>query len=186
MKKISAASIRQDVADLETLTKIAKRVQELETTQSAITDELRQLAEALTREPTSQDNALSTNEPLRRNGIRVTLDWPGAGIHREKVLIEERKGSMTLVSFLAEIYAALGDNALSKVASLRISRGPLISKQPEEDFINRSSGAIYAHHRIPQTSYFVITHSGTTEKIDAIHSVAKLLNLQDIVRAVRT
>lgn len=187
MGRISEASKRQDVTELERLTKIAKRVQELESAAQRIESELADLERSL-KDPSAailSEAPKSEVEFGARPSIRIAIDWNKTAVRRAPVVIEERKASQALVSFLAEICAAMGEAALDQLAKLKISRGPLVSKQPQADFINNGNGTVYAHHPIPGSKYFVITHSGTTEKIDAIHSAARLLGLKEAVKATR-
>jgi hypothetical protein len=187
MGKIGEASLKHDVSDLERLTKAAKRVQELEAKRAEADAELANLERALKTSPNS-----AKHQPERlddyladRNTLHITIDWRAAGVKRDPVVIHEKKASKALVRFLAEIQATLGDAALERLSSLKISRGPLVSRSPKVDFINHGNGSTYMHHQIGHTAFFVITHSGTTEKIDAINSAARMLELGEAVKVQR-
>jgi hypothetical protein len=187
MAKIAEASARCDIAELERLTKAAKRAQELEAAQRSTAVELEKLEQSIRMPPTFHPTE-SLEKPNQRSSgaLCVTIDWRSAGVLRDTFTGEERTASKTLIGFLCEIYSALGEAALEKLTHLKISRGPLVSRNPNRDFINRGSDEVYMHHPIGQSGYFVITHNGTTEKIDAIHSAARLLGLKDAVKAYRT
>lgn len=189
MEMISDALKRRDIFELERLTRGAKQAQELESAKRSINEKLEALVRRLSLPEDSTEPAeivSSTDASKQRGKIRITIDWKSAGISRDKAVIEERMGSKTLVRFLAEVHNALGDPALEKLTGLKISRGPLVSPNPERDFINPGKGSVYMNHRIARSGYFVITHSGTAEKIDAINSAARLLGLNDAVSVQRS
>lgn len=186
MTKIAEASSRLDIIELERLTKLAKRAHELRSQQNQIASELDDLARSL-QKPGHLAPSQQPESDFRRTGaIRVEINWSAAGVQRAPVVVEDRKGSRALVFFLKAIHEVLGDPALEKLAKLQISRGPLVSRKPDSDFINKGNGSVYMHHRIPNTDYFVITHSGTTEKIEAIYSAARLLGIKEAVKAARS
>jgi hypothetical protein len=66
-----------------------------------------------------------------------------------------------------------------KLSFIRTGRGPLISRNPQLDFVNKVSGASYTYHRIAQSPWFVITHSSTQEKIDHIREALGIMGLND-------
>ena len=45
------------------------------------------------------------------------------------------------------------------------------------DFVNRRSGALYMYHPVPNPSFYVLTHSATVEKPDAVRRAGNLLGL---------
>jgi len=80
----------------------------------------------------------------------------------------ERTGSETLVVLMERILAQLGPTAIEKLAELPAGRGPLVSDDPERDYVNGQTGELYTHHRIPGSPYYVVTHSSTPEKANII------------------
>ncbi len=93
--------------------------------------------------------------------------------------INESKMSANLVRFVTEIKDALGIEALQKLTAVKISRGPLLSKNPNVDYVNKSNGSIYSHHPVAGTDFYVLTHSSTHEKREAIRDAWHFLRLPE-------
>lgn len=184
MEGIQAASVRSNVTEIERLSRIAKRVKEIELHMSSLTAELNDLDAAISGAASKgvvrdYPNIL-LSRPLLLSGkgeIEIAIDWAACGVSRSKALVSERKASETLVAFITELGDALGSDALRALTRLRVSRGPLLSEKPSVDFLNAKRGVEYAHHPIPGTPFHVITHSSTDEKIDAIRQAWHTLGL---------
>lgn len=78
--------------------------------------------------------------------------------------IRLKTAAATLVHVLARVSKKLPET-LPGLTSFRVSRGALVSRRPDRDFVNRVSGAVYSHQELPGTDLFVRTHSSTDEKI---------------------
>jgi hypothetical protein len=78
---------------------------------------------------------------------------------------------------MEELQAALGIEILRKLTAFRVSRGPLVSQNPQADYVNSKTGAIYVNHPIGHTGFYVLTHSGTPEKVAALKDAWKFLGL---------
>jgi hypothetical protein len=186
LEKIKEATARMDLAELTRLSKMAQRVQAIETQLGALQDELRQIdnsvahdggrvaAMALPETVYSVDRAVST--PMGGD-IVVEINWSLCKIDRPKARISERKVSDTMVSFMEELHAALGVEVLRKLTAFRVSRGPLVSQNPQADYVNNKTGATYVNHSIGHTGYYVLTHSGTAEKVAALKEAWRFLGL---------
>jgi negative regulator of replication initiation len=184
MRRASKASAEHDIEELDRMTRYAKRVQVIAEQQKQFSTELEKIAEAVVDDSLDAE-LVGASAGIRRKGIRVSIDWRSVSQSRDLTRIEQAKGSKALVGFLSEIYSVMGEEALEKLTALRISRGPLVSVDPKRDFINRGDGSVYAHHPIPGTKYFVITHSGTTEKMEAMRAAARLIGLKNAVSIER-
>ena len=184
MEGIQSASIHSNVSEIERLSRIAKRVKEIELHVNSLSAELSDLDAAISGGTSS---GVSSRPPLTPLGnlpalspkgeIEITVDWAACGVVRPKALVSERKASETLVAFITELGAALGSDALRRLTRLQVNRGPLLSENPSVDFVNAKRGVKYAHHPIPGTPFHVITHSSTDEKIDAIRQSWRTLGL---------
>jgi len=120
-----------------------------------------------------------------RGDVAIEVDWAMCGKSRPKVKISESKMSETLVAYVVELKEALGAEVLTKLTSFKVSRGPLVSQRPATDFINRSTGQLYAHHQVEGTSFHVLTHSSTPEKFDAIRESWRFLGLPEAALSLR-
>ena len=184
MEGIQAASLHSNVTEIERLSRIAKRLKEIELHMNSLTAEIADLDAAIGAPASNGVLPLSPITPAIRQPvlspkgeIEIVVDWAACGIARPKALVSERKASETLVAFIAELSAALGADALRPLTQLQVNRGPLLSEKPAADFVNSKRGVEYAHHPIPGTPFHVITHSSTDEKIDAIRQAWRTLGL---------
>lgn len=184
MEGIQAASLHSNVTEIERLSRIAKRIKEIELHMTSLTAELVDLDAAIgapprngssSQPPLTPVSSPSTHSP--KGELEIVIDWAACGVTRPKALVSERKASETLVSFITELGAGLGPEALRALTRLQVNRGPLLSEQPSVDFLNAKRGVEYAHHRIPGTPFHVITHSSTDEKIDAVRQAWRTLGL---------
>jgi len=78
-------------------------------------------------------------------------------------------------AFVSRVVQAMGPEALIKLEQVRINRGPLISKTPARDFLNQAKGDLYSHKRIRGTDYYILTHSETSQKVDDLKKVCRVL-----------
>ena len=53
----------------------------------------------------------------------------------------------------------------------------MISKSPKTDFLNQTQGKVYGHKRLRGTDYFVLTHSQTSQKVDDLGRICRVLGL---------
>ena len=185
MVRIQAASQQSNVPEIERLSRIAKRLKEIEIHQNALDSEIGVLDASLDSpiQPIQTQLAhtgLSSHPPTHgpKGELEVIIDWPACGVSRPKAVVSEYKASETLVSFMAEVNATLGPDALLKLTQLRVNRGPLVSENPTTDFVNSKRGTEYAHHQVPGSRFHVLTHSSTQEKRNAIRLAWKTLGLQ--------
>jgi hypothetical protein len=184
MEGIQAASLHSNVTEIERLSRIAKRIKEIELHMKSLAAEMIDLDAAISAPPSNGSfpqlpiTSVSSSPMLSPKGeIEITVDWAACGMARPKALVSERKASETLVAFITELGAALGSEALRSLTRLQVNRGPLLSEKPSVDFLNAKRGVEYAHHPIPGTPFHVITHSSTDEKIDSIRQAWRTLGL---------
>jgi hypothetical protein len=182
-EKIKEATARMDLAELTRLSKMAQRVQGIEAQMAALHQELRQIENSLgfgsgpVPALTVPQTAFNLEDTTAAGDIVVDINWGACKINRPNARISERKVSDTLVSFMEELQAALGIEILRKLTAFRVSRGPLVSQNPQADYVNSKTGAIYVNHPIGHTGFYVLTHSGTPEKVAALKDAWKFLGL---------
>jgi hypothetical protein len=114
-----------------------------------------------------------------RQKLKVEIDWKWAGKSRDVETVREHTGSETMRRTMELLERELGFAALEKLTQLRVSRGPLVSKNPEVDFRNRASGTAYAYLAIGRTPFFVLTNTSTPEKVGHVNLIAKQLGLPE-------
>lgn len=193
MQKISAASSNFQTSEITRLNKLAERVSEIQTTQRKLEQELASLAAELNTPASSHSTptgmAASTYNELsspasapRLSGVRhllgpvaITVDWATIGKPYPKQIICERKASDTLRVFFETIHDRFGPETLARLVAIRANRAPLLSREPQSEFLNSKQGVCYQHQRIGSTEWYVLTHSSTSEKLAIIRQVARAL-----------
>ena len=193
MEKIQAATARVDVTEITRLSQLARRVQEISSQMMSLADEFGRIETSVQPGATSETSQVLTptgsetlgSTPAFQGEVLVEIDWALCGVSRSKAKVSARKMSETLVQYIAELKSALGNQVLEKLTGFRVSRGPLVSKNPAHDFLNSSTNTTYAHHRIDGTDYYVLTHSSTAEKMDAIRESWRFLRLTEAALFLR-
>lgn len=193
MQQIQAATGRVDVTEIARLSQLAHRVQGIKNQASALEQELLQIQAAIEGKSAPEEKPDDwAHDPvipgfIRRpiSSVNVQINWQRCGINRPIAKINEAKMSANLVRFVTEIKDALGIEALKKLTAFKISRGPPLSQNPNSDYVNKTNGSIYSHHLVPGTTYYVLTHSSTHEKRDAIRGAWYFLGLPEDALSVQ-
>lgn len=180
--KIQSAATAGDLDGIAHLNQLAKRVREIEESQSALVAELSRISAQVDgapkpNEPQPMHSGISYN---RTGPIVVIADFPRLGINRPQLVISERQASETVRKVIEVLAEARGPVVLEQLAQLRVNRGPFVSRDPERDYKNPQSGQLYSHQRIGNTGFSVLTHSATAEKIRDLKRVAETLNLSPL------
>jgi hypothetical protein len=113
----------------------------------------------------------------RPQTLRVTIDWQANKRQHPQEQICEHTAAATMAALVARLIQELGDEATKKIEPIRINRGPLISKSPARDFVNQAQGRLYGHKKLRGTDYYILTHSSTTQKVDDIRRLCRVLGL---------
>jgi len=82
-----------------------------------------------------------------------------------------------MAKWVVRLYQEMGEQILTTLRGLRINRGPFVSRDPQKDFMNKAAGTLFQHQPILNTGYYVLTHSGTGEKIGEIQKACQALSL---------
>jgi hypothetical protein len=109
--------------------------------------------------------------------LRIEINWKANGKAHDNEVVLFPKAGDSMVAFLSRVVKEFGEDAIQKLSRIRISRGPLLSKMPATDFLNQAQGREYGNKRLPKTDYFVLTHSQTSQKVDDINRVCRVLGL---------
>lgn len=192
MKLIVAASTGSRIDEIARITRVAERVTEIQRIQSKLEAEIQSLgrdldASAISPATTTAAKSTTATEAIglavrsseRRayliGPLAVEIEWAAVGLHFPKQTICERKASDTLRVLLENILARFGDETMEKLALLRVNRAPPLSRRPEVDFLNRKRGVSYQNQRVGNSSWHVLTHSSTNEKIEFVRQLAQAL-----------
>lgn len=107
----------------------------------------------------------------------IRIDWGQNGRSIGSHEIFEKKASIALVKLMEHLHEVLGENVFKAGSRFKVSRGPLLSAFPDRDFVNSKNGGQYSSHRIPNSEYYVLTHSSTPQKVGDIERFLKMLGL---------
>lgn len=164
---------------------MAERVSEIQATQHKLEQELESLATELNQPPPSpsapiaaslsSDAARHADIPYLLGPLAITIDWTAIGKSHLKQIICERKASNTLRTFFEVILDRFGSETLGRLVAIRANRAPLLSRQPQTEFLNVKQGVCYQHQQIGASGWHVLTHSSTSEKMAIIRQVARAL-----------
>lgn len=111
----------------------------------------------------------------RRQTLKIHVDWKANKRNKEPQEICENTAAASMAEFVSRVIEEFGQEALSKLAQVRINRGPLISKTPARDFLNHAQGKLYGHQKLRVSDYYILTHSPTDQKIQDLDGVCRLL-----------
>jgi cell division septum initiation protein DivIVA len=159
-------------ADLE------QEVSEIESTLKTVNGaaSTQKVAELVPRLTTAYENMEALEHGLRQT-LRIRIDWRANRRNRDSEEIYEHTAASSMAIFINRLIQEMGDEALRKLEQVRINRGPLISKTPHKDFMNHAQGKPYAHKKLPSFDYDVLTHSQTTQKVEDLKRVCRVLGL---------
>ena len=189
MKLIERHASVHDVEMVTTLSTLASRLKTLEQRTVDIEQEIKIIAAALSKpngkpdfNESLRDASYTTRSQQNFNGdrggatgFRIKLDWERVGKSLPTETIFLNTAAATLTQFLQRISEVFGEQVFDKLVSLRVNRGPFVSKSPRIDYLNRATGEIYANRRIPNTNVSVLTHSSTAQKVGDIKRAMRVL-----------
>ncbi len=190
MQKIAAASSSFQTGEISRLNRLAERVTEIQTIQQRLEQELASLAAEMNQpspgtggpltiqanpEPPRHFARVSAGSPLFLGPVAISIDWSAIGKPHPKQTICERKASDTLRVFFEAIHDRFGPETLARLVAIRANRAPLLSRQPQVEFLNPKQGVCYQHQQVGTTGWYVLTHSSTSEKLGIIRQVTRAL-----------
>lgn len=113
----------------------------------------------------------------RPQTLKISIDWKANKRNRESEEICENTAAASMAVFVGRLIHEFGSEAVQKLERVRINRGPLLSKTPVKDFVNQSQGILYGHKKIRGSDYYILTHSQTSQKVDDLNKVCRILGL---------
>jgi hypothetical protein len=180
-KRIAEATAAHDFEEAARLAQIAAQLKRIDEQRNQLLASVRSTSAA----PMPLAAPASVEHPKRSSGDSVRLASRG-GLAVEiksedgrSLRICEKTATDTVVALMERIMTLFGLSGLEKLMNLQVSRGPLISREPRKDYLNASTGNLYAHHRIPGTSLYVLTHSDTQQKMKDLTAALQRLGLPD-------
>jgi hypothetical protein len=111
-----------------------------------------------------------------QSNISVVMRWDIIGKGQPERL-RAATAAATLVQTILRLSKVLGPETLERLAQLRISRGPLLSRNPARDFMNKTSMETYQNHLIPGTDLYVFTNTSTDEKVKHLNEIVRFLRM---------
>ena len=123
------------------------------------------------------DDAVKVNRMSGQTKLRITIRWIIAGEVRPEEIIEENTAAKTFSLYLTSLVDVYGDSILNTIARIPNGQSGLVSRNPEQDFINPVKGDVYAHAAIGDTGWSVKTHSSTQQKHEWVNHVSHDLKM---------
>jgi hypothetical protein len=181
-KRIKKAAEAEDYSEVARLGGIAAEIKVIEAHKASLLSDLESKAPHSTASPKaksgpSSGGSMSYPRPRKKTNRRtlsVEVTFPDTG----KVRICESMASRTVAALMERIFASMGMAALDRLSTLKVSRGPLLSKTPDRDYLNPKKITPYTNHKIPGSPYYVLTHSTTNEKAQFIPKALAHLGLK--------
>lgn len=184
MRIIPAFAQRNDATTIGRLAGMASKLQQMQKQLTDIEQEKVHIEESLTkfeRQIAGPPIAAPPHPPEmgRRTPrkIRILIDWSRAGKNGETEVICEHKSSDSLAKWATRLYEEMDLEVVEKLTQFRVSRGPLVSRDPARDFKNRVNGEVYQHQPIGDSGCFILTHSETPQKVQDIKNACQFLKL---------
>lgn len=109
--------------------------------------------------------------------LRIIIDWKANKKNHDQEVVCLPTAAGSMVAFFNRLVEEFGDDALTKLRRIRVNRGPLLSKSPSTDFVNRAQGNLYGHSPLGETGDFVLTHSSTPQKVDDLNRISRVIGL---------
>jgi restriction system protein len=123
-----------------------------------------------------------TKEPQSNISIVIRRDIIGKG---QPEPLRAATAAATLVQTILRLSKVLGPETLERLTRWRISRGPLLSRNPARDFMNKISMETYQNHLIPGTDLYVLTQTSTDEKVKQLKDMLTFLKLPSTLFEVK-
>ena len=107
----------------------------------------------------------------RQSVLSVVIDWKHTGHSLEKEIICESVSSATMAKVLSRLAKVLGAQVLDRCSQISSARGPLVSQDPNKDFLIQSSGQTYQSQAVAGTQWHVLTNNSTDEKVELLNAI---------------
>ena len=197
MKLIPQYVLQGDTTAIARLTTAAKEIKALQMILGQLEDGLsrnqelldhytRDFSPVLTAPSRRRNTPGSVRQPAEQR-LRIEIDWgraaKGAG---GREVICENMAADTLAKLVLRLSEELGRNTLAKLSRLQIKRGPMVSINPGQDFVNRADQSNYAYQAVGDSGYYILTESSTSEKVDDVKRALKELNFPPAAFEVQT
>jgi len=180
---------KQDFDAVTCLSPLLARLKELQKRSDGINQELAEIRAVLDQtngQKTAQEvvellpkvhseNDAEEADRARPQTLRVKINWQANHRQHAPEEICEHTAATTMAIFIGRLIEEFGEQATKKLEGIRINRGPLISKTPAKDFVNQAQGRLYGNKKIRGTDYYLLTHSSTSQKLDDIKRICRVL-----------
>lgn len=184
LKRLSIAATEGKIDEVTRLSAMAAKTKELQTAAERIQADLARMQQAMADpapKPTEPDlddliEGLTAGRSANST-VEVTIDWSKNGQPFGVEKISENLGSATMAKLMERLTKVLGNRVLDVASKIRVSRGPMISKDPQREYWNTSGKKPYGHRPINGTGYSVLTGTETQQKVDDVTTLLRALSL---------
>jgi hypothetical protein len=188
MKLIPQYVVQGDAPAIAKLTAAAKEIKTLQLMAGQLEEGLKR-NQALLDHYTRDFSPVLSPAPARRRKevpgsvrppaeqrLRIEIDWGRAGKGAGREVICEHMAADTMAKLVLRLAEEMGRSTLAKLARVQISRGPMVSTNPGQDFVNRANQSNYAYQSLGDSGYYILTESSTSEKVADVKKALKELN----------
>src|ERR1043165_8979775 len=188
MKLIPQYVVQGDAPAMAKLTMAAKEIKALQSMLRQVEEGLQrnqELIDHYTRDfspvhsPAPSRRRKDAPGPIRQPAeqrLRIEIDWGRAGKGAGREVICERMGGDTMAKLVLRLAEKLGRSTLAKLSRIQTNRGPMVSTNPGQDFVNRADQSNYACQTLGDSGYYILTESSISEKVADVKNALKELN----------
>ena len=169
-ESIAEAALEGNWERAQSITAAVKQLEEIST-------KVERLKKDIRRAISEFDSATRTHTKSRHTKLLISIHWSMAGEERSDELIDDDQAADALGHFIEAVVGVYGEGILESLARIPNGSSGLVSRQPNQDFRNPTTGDSYSNRRITGTGWSVKTHSSTAQKAEQIHQIKSALGM---------
>lgn len=120
---------------------------------------------------------LKTHTKAAPTVLVIKIEWRKLGVNRDQETIAESMATDSLEKLYTRLEHELGSEILERGSEVRFGERPILSRQPDRDWVNPNTDEPYAARAIGNSGWHAITHSSTKQKIEQIETFRSQLKL---------
>jgi hypothetical protein len=183
LRRLSTVATAGKIHEVTRLSAMAAKTDELKTAADRIQSEIIEIQRSLDgpsqNEVAEELDAIVASLRSRSSNstIEITIDWSKNGQPFGVEKISENLGSATMAKLIERLTKVLGQRVLDVASTMRVKRGPMISKDPQRDYWNSSARKPYGYRQINGTGFAVLTGTDSAQKVSDVTTLLRALGL---------